>query len=101
MSVGKITNHDCRVILDSDFCYFQDHRMGHLVRTSPQRRDSQRLWKLDWLHLPSTVPASPAIAALSMSSFSQWHHRLGHLCGSRLSALLCRCLLGFFRVDSL
>jgi hypothetical protein len=29
-----------------------------------------------------------------MSSFYQWHHRLGHLCGSRLSALLRRGLLG-------
>jgi hypothetical protein len=47
MSVGQITDHDCRVILDPDFCYIQDHRTGHLVGTVPQRRDSQRLWELD------------------------------------------------------
>jgi hypothetical protein len=47
MSVGQITDHDCRVILDPDFCYIQDHRTGHLVGTVPQRRDSQHLWELD------------------------------------------------------
>ena len=35
--------------------------------------------------------ASPASAS---SSFAQWHHRLGHLCGSRLSALVRRGVLG-------
>jgi hypothetical protein len=29
-----------------------------------------------------------------MSLFAQWHHHLGHLCGSRLSALLHQSLLG-------
>jgi hypothetical protein len=88
MSAGQITDHDCRVILDLDFCYIQDRRMGH---------DSHRLWELDWLCLPSVVPASlaiPVVATSSTSSFYQWHHRLGHICGSRLSALLCRGLLG-------
>jgi hypothetical protein len=37
---------------------------------------------------------SSAYVASSMSSFAQWHHRLSHLCGSRLSALLHRGLLG-------
>jgi hypothetical protein len=43
------------------------------------------------------VPASPissAYAALSMSSFAQWHHYLGHLYGSRLSVLLHQDFLG-------
>jgi hypothetical protein len=60
--------------------------MGHLVGTGPQRCDSQHLWKLDWLCLPST--------ASSTSSFYQWHHRLGHICGCQLFALLHRGLLG-------
>jgi hypothetical protein len=54
-------------------------------------------WELDWLRLPSAAPASlvsSAFAAPSTSSFAQWHHRLGHLCGSRLSAFLCRGFLG-------
>jgi hypothetical protein len=82
MSAGQITDHDCHVILDPDICYIQDRRTGHLVGTGPHRHDSQRLWELDWLHLHSTVSAnhvSSACAALSTSSFTQWHHHLGHL----------------------
>jgi hypothetical protein len=33
ISTGQITDHDCRVILDPDFCYIQDQRMDHLVGT--------------------------------------------------------------------
>jgi hypothetical protein len=91
MSARQITDHDCRVILDPDFCYIQDHRMGHLVGTGPRRHDSQRLWELDWLCLPSAAPASlasPTVTASSTSLFYQWHHLLGHICGSRLFALL-------------
>jgi hypothetical protein len=91
MSAEQITDHDCCVILDPDFCYIQNYRTGHLVGTGPQCRDSHHLCDLDWLHLPSAAPtslSSPTVAASSMSSFSQWHHRLDHLCGSRLSALL-------------
>jgi hypothetical protein len=35
MSAGQITDHDCHVILDYDFCYIQDHHTGHLVGTNP------------------------------------------------------------------
>jgi hypothetical protein len=72
MSAGQIADHDCRVILDPDVCYIQDHCTDHLVDTGPRRRDSQRLWELDWLHLPSAASANPvssACAALSTSSF--------------------------------
>jgi hypothetical protein len=47
MSVGQITDHDCRVILDPDFCYIQDRRTGHLVGTGPQCRGSQHFSELD------------------------------------------------------
>jgi hypothetical protein len=40
MSAGQITDHDCRVILDPNFCYIQDRRTGHLVGTGPRCRDS-------------------------------------------------------------
>jgi hypothetical protein len=73
-SAGQISNHDCHVILDPNFYYVQDHHTGHLVGTGPRRHDSQRLWELDWLCLPSVVPAiltSPAVAASSTSSFYQ------------------------------
>jgi hypothetical protein len=94
MSAGQITDHDCHVILDAGFCYIQDHRMGHLIGTGPRRHDSQRLWELDWLCLLFVALASPAVTASSTSSFYQWHHRLDHICGSRLSVLLHRGLLG-------
>jgi hypothetical protein len=96
MSAGQIVDHDYCVIIDPDICYIQDCRTGHLVGTGPHCPYSERLWEIDWLHLPSTVPAglvSSAYAASSTSSFAQWHHRLGHLCGSWLSALLHRGLL--------
>jgi hypothetical protein len=97
MSARQITDHDCRVILDPNFCYIQDRRTGHLVGTGPRRHDSQRLWELDWLCLPSATPtiiASPTVTTSSTSPFYQWHHHLGHICGSRLSTLLRRGLLG-------
>jgi hypothetical protein len=43
MSAGQIADHDCRVILNPDVCYIQDHYTGHLVGTSPHHHDSQRL----------------------------------------------------------
>jgi hypothetical protein len=97
MSARQIANHDCHVIHDPDVCYIQDHCTGQLVGTGPHRRDSRCLWELDLLHLPSTASASPvssACATSSTSSFAQWHHRVGHLSGPRLSALLHRGLLG-------
>jgi hypothetical protein len=42
MSTSQLTDHDCRVILDPDFCYVQDHRTGRLVGIDPRGRDSQR-----------------------------------------------------------
>jgi hypothetical protein len=35
MSAGQITDHDCRVILDPNFFYVQDCRIGHLVDSDP------------------------------------------------------------------
>jgi hypothetical protein len=82
MSAGQITEYDCRVILDPDVCYIQDCHTGHMVGTGPRRRDSQRLWELDWLHFPSVASASCVSSACAVSftsSFAQWHHHLGHL----------------------
>ncbi|WVZ70965.1 hypothetical protein U9M48_019594 [Paspalum notatum var. saurae] len=36
----------------------QDRHTGHLVGTGPRRRDSQRLWELDWLRLSSAASAA-------------------------------------------
>jgi len=76
--------------------------MGLMVGTGPCRRDYQRLWELDWHRLPFAASASlvgSAASTSSTSSFAQWHHRLGHLCGSRLSTLVHRGLLGSVSVD--
>jgi hypothetical protein len=58
LSAGQITDHGCRIILESDSCCVQDLCTGHLVGTGPRRRDSQHLWELDWLRLPSPVSGS-------------------------------------------
>ena len=71
------------------------------MRTGPRRHDSQCLWDLDWLHLPSSTVAPPsssstasASAASTAPTFAQWHRRLGHLSGSRLSTLVGSGVLG-------
>src|SRR5438105_4543779 len=104
LSAGQITNHDCRIILESDSCSVQDHRTGTLVGFGRRLRDSPHLWELDWLHLPSASASSrcqsrstadaTAFATTTAVSFAQWHHRLGHMCGSRLSSLVSSGTLG-------
>jgi hypothetical protein len=42
--------------------------MGLLVRTRPRRRDSQRLWELDWLRLSSPALAPPSSSSLASAS---------------------------------
>jgi hypothetical protein len=95
-SSSPITDHGCRVILDSDACSIHDCRTGTLVSSSHWLRDPRRLWELDWLHLPPvstsscstpTIDATLCVASAS-TSFAQWHHRLGNMCGSRLSSLV-------------
>jgi hypothetical protein len=72
ISAGQLTDHGCRVILDSD-SRVQDLSTGLLVITDPRRRDSQRLWELDWLCLPSAASTglvcstSPASASSSFA----------------------------------
>ena len=87
MSIDQITDHGCHIILESD--------------TGPRLHDSQRLWELDWLHLPSatlTPPSSKPTAFASTASiaptFARWHCRLGHLSGSKLSTLVGSSVLG-------
>ena len=58
LSAGQITDHDCRIILESDSCSVQDHRTGILVGSGRRLRDPPRLWELDWLHLPLVSASS-------------------------------------------
>ena len=43
-------------------------RTGLLVGTGPRRHDSQRLWELDWLRLPSSTVASIELHAPTSST---------------------------------
>ena len=72
ISAGQLSDHGCRVILDSDSCCIQDRIMGLLVGTGPRRRDSQRLWELDWLRLSSAASASLVGFTASTSSTSSF-----------------------------
>ena len=77
ISAGQITDHGCCIILELDSCSVQDLRTGLLVGTGPRRHDSQRLWELDWLRLPSSTVASPStspapvvVASATASTFA-------------------------------
>jgi hypothetical protein len=101
-SASQLTDSGCRVILDADCHVVQDRHTQVLVGAGPRHRDSSGLWEIDWLRVPSaaTSPASsPAIVASITSSFQQWHHCLGHLCGSCLSSLVHCGLLGSISRD--
>jgi hypothetical protein len=107
-SAGQITDHGCRVILDSDTCPIQDRRTGTLVGSGRRLRDPPHHWELDWLHLPPAstsrqlTPAAdvtPFVVSTS-TSFAQWHHRLGHMCGSRLSSFVTSGALGKVTSDT-
>jgi hypothetical protein len=99
LSVGPITNHSCFVGFDSSSCFVQDRRCGTVIGTGHRRRDSSRLYTLDSLRLPDVYTVSVSSAA-STSSFARWHHRLGHLCGSRLSTLVHKGCLGHTNIES-
>jgi transposase InsO family protein len=70
-----------------------------VIGTGRRRRDSSRLYVLDSLHLPSAHIAHVSSAAYTIS-FAQWHQRLGHLCGSRLSSLVNKGCLGHTSIES-
>jgi hypothetical protein len=101
--VGQITDHNCFVGFDDSSCFVQDLRTGEVIGTGHRRRAAPRLYILDSLRLPSlaTSPAHVLSATLtSVASFAQWHHRLSHLCGSRLSTLIKSGCLGHTSVES-
>jgi len=108
LSVGQLTDHNCFVGFDDSSCFIQDRRTGAVLGTGHRRRGSHSLYVLDTLRLPhSTAHVSPAAAAASSSStspstssFAKWHHRLGHLCGSRLSTLINKGCLGPTSIES-
>ena len=54
------------------------------------------------MRLPSPTTSTAhvsSVALSSTSSFAKWHHRLGHLCGSRLSTLINSGCLGHTSIE--
>jgi hypothetical protein len=47
MSIRKIVDHDCCVIIDPNFFYIHDRRASNLVSIGPHHHDLQCLWELD------------------------------------------------------
>jgi len=102
LSVGQVTDQNCFVGFDDSSCFIQDRRSGKVIGTGHRRKGASSLYVLDTLRLPSSVaPTTHASSAASSSaSFAQWHHRLGHLCGSRLSFMINKGCLGHTSIES-
>jgi transposase InsO family protein len=102
LSVGQITDHNCFVGFDDSSCFVQNRKTGDVIGTGRRRKSSPRLYILDTFRLPSSPTTTPHVLAASgpTTSFAQWHHRLGHLCGSHLSTLIKSGCLGSTHVES-
>ena len=102
LSVGQITNQNCFIAFDDSPCFIQDRRSGTVIGTGHRRRGSFHLYILDTLSLPSSAGSTARVSSVasSASSFAKWHHRLGHLCGSRLSTLINSGCLGQTSIES-
>ena len=100
LSVGQIADMNCFVGFDDSSCFIQDRQSGSVIGTGHRSRDSSNLYVLDTLHLPSSTARVSSAVSSSGSSFAKWHHRLGHLCGSRLSTLINEGRLGRIPIDS-
>jgi len=99
LSVGQIADMNCFVGFDESSCFIQDRQTGNVIGTGHRRRDSSNLYVLDTLCLPSSAARASSAVSSSASSFAKWHHRLGHLCGSRLSTLIHQGHLGHIPID--
>ena len=100
LSVGQIADHNCFIGFDDSSCFIQDRQSGIVIGTGHRRRGASSLYILDTLHLPSSAARMSSVASSSPSSFTKWHHRLGHLCGSHLSTLIHQGYLGHTSVES-
>jgi hypothetical protein len=97
LSIGQITDHNCFVGFNDSYCFVQDCHTGDAIGTDHHHRTIPCLYILDTLCLPpSTTSSARVLSATSVppASFAQWHHHLGHLCGSRLSILIKLGCLG-------
>jgi hypothetical protein len=102
LSLGQIANRNCFVGFDDSSCFIQDRHTGDMIGTGHRHRVVS-LYILDTLRLPASTTSLAYVlsaALASVASFVQWHHRFGHLYGSRLSTLIKSCCLGHTPVES-
>ena len=74
-----------------------------MIGTGHHRKGASSLYVLDTLRLPLSVASTAHVssaASSSASSFAKWHHRLGHLSGSRLSSMINKGCLGHTSIES-
>ncbi|BAH93941.1 Os07g0500000 [Oryza sativa Japonica Group] len=104
ISVGQITDKNCFVGFDDTSCFVQDRHSGAVVGTGHCQKGSSGLYILDNLNMPSSSTGTPIVTSPVCSSacksFPQWHHRLGHLRGSRLATLVNQGVLGPVSIDT-
>ena len=97
ISASQLTSHGCLVIFDEFACRVQDRLTGILLGAGRRRSG---VYVLDRLCFPSSSPSLAASTfCLPSVSFTQWHHRLAHLSGSRLAFLISQGFLGRVSVD--
>ncbi|KAH7665923.1 RNA-directed DNA polymerase protein [Dioscorea alata] len=89
MSVSQLTDHNCQVIFYRTSCRVQDH--SGMVIGAGRRHNG--VYVLDSLHLPSSTRLVHQCHA-AILSHHMWHHRLGHLCPTRMSSLVRLGVLG-------
>lgn len=113
ISVGQLTDKKCIVLFDEKACYILDRASGNLAGVGHRLKGPRGLYVIDHLHLPTSTQTDPsttasassitftsAVSSSTSGSFPQWHHRLGHLCGSRLSTLVQQGVLGQVPIDT-
>jgi hypothetical protein len=104
ISVGQLTDMHCIVVYDDTSCFVQHHQTRALLCIGHRHKGASGLYILDHLHLSSPTSSvsssTSSISASTVATFPQWHHRLGHLCESRLSTLVKQGVLGPVSIDT-
>jgi len=98
ISASQLASSGYLVVFDEFVCHVQDRLTGTLIGAG--RRHSG-VYLLEYLRLPP-VTSSPVASTfcLPAATFRQWHHRLGHPSGTRLSTLVRQGVLGRVSVDT-
>ncbi|CAL1402230.1 unnamed protein product [Linum trigynum] len=105
VSVGQLTEQNCRVVFDASGCVVQDLKTGRQIGRGSKHG---RVFQLEELsgqpssgHLSSSLESSssPVFSSLNNNEFDLWHSRLGHPHSSRLVTMFKQQLFGNKKVD--